>query len=187
MNFLLEGTPFSDFLLETFYLILSGILTFGIVQILASKSSQKPISVNFSTAVSVSNDVIQRILSWMRFNEITVLHGVKIRESWRAYVLKGFQNPTRGISPRRYLEATGNPATRWIYPRRYTLRMRLFLEDYSAILNVLGNHYKNIINFSLQLHESTGAHAIVCPYPQLGYVFLVGIFELRLLETHIFK
>ena len=111
-NFLLEGTPFSDFLLETFYLILSGILTFGIVQILASKSSQKPISINFSTAVSVPNHVIQRILSWMRFNEITVLHGVKIRESWRAYVLKGFQNPTRGISPRRYLKATGNPATR---------------------------------------------------------------------------
>ena len=127
VNFLLEGTPFSDFLLETFYLILRGILTFGIVQILASKSSQKPISVNFSTAVSVPNDVIQRILSWMWFNEITVLHGVKFRESWRAYVLKGFQNPTRGISPRRYVEATGNPATRLIYPRRYTFRMRLFL------------------------------------------------------------
>ena len=39
---------------------------------------------------------------------------------------------------------------------------------------------KNIMNFSLQLHESTGAHAIVCPYPQLGYFFLGDIFELRL-------
>ena len=55
----------------------------------------------------------------MRFNEITILHGVKIRESWRAYVLKGFQNPTRGISPRQYLKATGNPATQGISPRRY--------------------------------------------------------------------
>ena len=39
--------------------------------------------------------------------------------------------------------------------------------------------WKNI-NLFLQLHESTGAHAIVCPYPQLAYFFLGGIFELRL-------
>ena len=58
--------------------------------------------------------------------------------------------------------------------------MRLFLEDYSAVFDVLENYYKDFINFSLQLHESTGAHAIVCPYPQLGYFFLGDIFELRL-------
>ena len=58
--------------------------------------------------------------------------------------------------------------------------MHLLLEDYSAVFDVLKNYYKNIMNFSLQLHESTGAHAIVCPYPQLGYFFLGDIFELRL-------
>jgi len=41
----------------------------------------------------------------------------------------------------------------------------------------------NILNFSLQLHESKGAHAIVCTYPQHGYFFLGGIFESRGLQV----
>ena len=51
--------------------------------------------------------------------------------------------------------------------------IQLFAMFWKIIIN-------NILNFSLQLHESTGAHAIVCTYPQLGYFFLGGIFELRL-------